>query len=64
MTDLPPAIKAAQEKLRPRVDAQSQRMEAFAAEAFAARLSSDGITHDVSAEEALDVLVLADEKAQ
>jgi hypothetical protein len=56
MTDLPPAIKAAQEKLRPRFEAKTKEFEALAAERFADSLVHAEVTHDVSAEEALAVL--------
>jgi hypothetical protein len=56
MTDLPPAIKVAQEKLRPRFDAQTEEFERLAAARFAVSLAHAEITNDVSAEEALAVL--------
>lgn len=56
MSELPPAIKAAQEKLRPRFEAQTARMEALAVAAFASEIADAEVTHDVSAEEALAIL--------
>ncbi|MBY3155322.1 hypothetical protein HFO56_23650 [Rhizobium laguerreae] len=64
MSDLPPEIKAAQEKLRPRFEEQTARMESMAAAAFAAHLADAEVTHDVSAEEALAVLDAEAEKTQ
>jgi hypothetical protein len=56
MSELPPAIKAAQEKLRPRFEAQTERMEALAAAAFAAHIADAEVTHNLSGEEALALL--------
>jgi hypothetical protein len=64
MSDLPPAIKAAQEKLRPRFEEQTKEMEALAAARFAASLANAEVTHDVSADDALAVLDAEMEKAQ
>lgn len=64
MSDLPPAIKAAQEKLRPRIEAQTKEMESLAAAHFAARLANAEATHDVPAEEALAVFDAEMEKNQ
>lgn len=55
MSDLPPAIKAIQDRFRPRFEAQDARMGALAAAHFAASLANAEITHDVSAEEALAI---------
>jgi hypothetical protein len=56
MSELPPEIKAAQEKLRPRFEAQTARMESLAASSFASEIADAEVTHDVSADEALGIL--------
>ncbi|NEI66498.1 hypothetical protein [Rhizobium leguminosarum] len=56
MSELPDNIKAIQELFRPRFEAQTARMEALAAAAFADRLANATVTHDVPAEEALALL--------
>ncbi|MFS2154790.1 hypothetical protein [Rhizobium sp. Rhizsp42] len=55
-SDLPPAIRAIQELFRPRFEAQDRRMEALAAAHFAARLENAKVTHDLPADEALNLL--------
>jgi hypothetical protein len=62
MSDLPPAIKAAQEKLRPRFEAQTERMEALAAAAVAAHIANAEVTHALSGEEALALLAAEAQK--
>ncbi|TAT70077.1 hypothetical protein [Rhizobium ruizarguesonis] len=53
MSELPDAIKAIQDRFRPRFEAQDARMEALAAAAFAARLANATVILELSAEEAL-----------
>lgn len=56
MTQLPERIKAIQDKLRPRVEAQTSRFEAMTAEAFAEELAEAEVAQDVSARDALTLL--------
>ncbi|MCV9964423.1 hypothetical protein OIU34_21270 [Pararhizobium sp. BT-229] len=62
MSDLPPALKAAKEKLRPRFEAQTERMAALAAASLAAELSAATVTHDLPIKEGLALLDAEAEK--
>jgi len=55
-SELPPSIRAIQERFRPRFEAQDRRMEALAAAQFAARLANATVTHDLPVDEALKLL--------